>query len=239
MADLVAQNIVATKTGLRSAVEVDQHVVATFCFVDIAGYSALTEAHGETAAADLVDGFTRLIHSAVGSHGTVQEISGDNAFLVFPTSDEAVQYIAALYRLVADLRGFPMLRTGLHHGSALCRRGRYFGSTINIAARTAAQARAGEVLCTSTVVHGIAATSARQHTVHPVGMAKLKNIPQRFELYRIELRNASQRYLSDPVCQMQVDPRSAAAHHWFDGRQYWFCSADCARSFAKSPLSFV
>ena len=217
----------------------DQQVVATFCFVDIAGYAALTESHGESAAADLVDGFTGLIHSAVGSLGTVQELSGDNAFLVFPHPDAALQSIAALYRQVADMRDFPMLRTGLHHGSALCRRGRYFGSTINVAARTAARARAGEIMCTATVVQGLDAASASQLTVHPLGPVKLRNLPQRVDLYRIGLSDTSQPFVIDPVCQMQVDPRGAAASRWFEDKQFWFCSAACAQSFAKAPSSFL
>lgn len=239
MADSGAQHIHAAETSLPAAVKGDQRVVATFCFVDIAGYSALTESHGESAAADLVDGFTRLIHSAVGAIGTVQELSGDNAFLVFPNPDAALQAIASLYRQVAVLRDFPMLRTGLHHGDALCRRGRYFGSTINVAARTAAQARAGDILCTAAVVREIDATSALRYEVQQVGMVKLKNLPQRVDLYRIVLSDSSEPFEIDPVCQMQVDPRSAVAHEWFDGTQYWFCSATCARSFAKTPSNFV
>jgi len=239
MVDSSARNIRMAAASGPSAAEPDQQVVATFCFVDIAGYSALTESHGESAAADLVDGFTGLIQSAVGSLGKVQELSGDNAFLVFPHAGAALQSIAALYRQVAGMRDFPMLRTGLHHGNALCRRGRYFGSTINVAARIAAQARAGEILCSATVVQGIDAASARQCEVHPLGMVKLKNLPQRVDLYRIALSDTSRQFVIDPVCQMQVDPRRAAADGWFGAKQYWFCSAACARSFARAPSSFV
>ena len=44
--------------GPRPAPVLEQQVVATFCFVDIAGYTALTDSHGEHAAADLVDAST-------------------------------------------------------------------------------------------------------------------------------------------------------------------------------------
>lgn len=33
-------------------------VEATFCFVDLAGFTALTEAHGDDAAADLIARFS-------------------------------------------------------------------------------------------------------------------------------------------------------------------------------------
>ena len=60
------------------------NIEATFCFVDIAGYTALTDLHGEKAAADLVDEFSDLVRSSVEPSGHVQELIGDCTFLVFP-----------------------------------------------------------------------------------------------------------------------------------------------------------
>ena len=42
-------------------------IEATFCFVDIAGYTALTDTHGEHAAADLVDEFGAMVRGSVES----------------------------------------------------------------------------------------------------------------------------------------------------------------------------
>ena len=61
------------------------HEKATFCFVDIAGYTALTDSHGELAAANLIEEFNELIRIAVESMGQIQELTGDCAFLVFRT----------------------------------------------------------------------------------------------------------------------------------------------------------
>ena len=44
---------------------VDSNNEATFCIVDIAGYTALTDTHGEQAAADLVDDFAGLNRASV------------------------------------------------------------------------------------------------------------------------------------------------------------------------------
>lgn len=217
----------------------DQEVAATFCFVDIAGYTALTDTHGERAAADLVDGFTRLVQAAAHGRGVVQELSGDNAFLVFPDPLVAVQAIASLYAEVAGSQDFPMLRTGLHHGSALFRANRYFGSTINLAARTAAQAGGGDILCTEPVAQALASAAGADFSISPAGKFKLKNLPQAVDLYRIVLQATSDPCAIDPVCQMQVDTRHAMADGWFNGNRYWFCSLGCSRRFAQSPLDFV
>ncbi len=38
----------------------------------------------------------------------------------------------------------------------------------------------------------------------------------------------------DPICSMEVDPTSAAAHRVSDGIDVWFCSAGCAATFDAS-----
>ncbi len=239
MADVVQDHAAAGVQPPPAAGPRDQEVTATFCFVDIAGYTALTDSHGERAAADLVDEFAGLIRSAVHMQGTVQELSGDNAFVVFPDPVTAMRSINMLCGSVAGLRHFPLLRIGLHHGHALLRSGRYFGSTINIAARTAAQARGGEILCTAAVAEFLGSPGQAGMSVTPVGKIKLKNLPRKIDLYRIALAAASLQRAIDPVCQMQVDAHSAVSSCQFDGRWYWFCSTACQRRFASAPSEFI
>lgn len=225
--------------GPRPAPVLEQQVVATFCFVDIAGYTALTDSHGEHAAADLVDSFNSLIHAAVDPFGTVQELSGDNAFLVFPEPVVALRAITKLYGTVADQRNLPLVRTGLHHGAALLRANRYFGSTVNIAARTTAQATGGEILCTRPVVDALVPHERGTATIAHRGRVALKNLPDPIELYAITLPDLARRYVIDPVCQMQVDSLAAGGTFLLAGRQWWFCSSECARRFEGSPEVFL
>lgn len=215
------------------------NLTATFCFVDIAGYTALTDTHGEFAAADLVEDFTRMIRSAVAPHGQVQELAGDNAFLVFPDPASAIDAISNLYREAAGRWDFPALRTGLHHGPALYRSKRYFGSTINMAARTAGHAAGGQILCTATVAESLARLETPDFTIEPFGKVKFKNLPHEVELHSVILPDSNLRGAIDPVCQMQVNKRTAAADQEFEGRRYWFCSSECSDRFANDPSDFV
>lgn len=212
---------------------------ATFCFVDIAGYAALTDSHGELAAANLIEEFNALLRTAVESMGQIQELTGDCAFLVFPNPVAATNALAALYKLVADRRDFPVVRAGLHHGSALLKGNRYFGSTVNIAARIAARAAGGEILCTKGVAENLIQVAAPDVEVQHRGSALLRNLPQPLDLYAIILASASRQYVIDPVCQMQVDSSHAAGDHCLNGRTYWFCSASCVVKFSRHPFSYV
>lgn len=217
----------------------DRNIEATFCFVDIAGYTALTDTHGELAAADLVDDFAELIRTSVEPRGHLQSLIGDCAFLVFSDPLVATDALSALYKLIADRQNFPIVRAGLHHGSALFREDRHFGSTVNIAARVAAHATGGQILCTKHIAEILVQAELSDIEVEHHGVASLKNLPQPIDLYEIVLSGSSRQYAIDPVCKMQVDRRRAAGDLHFNNKTYWFCSLSCVERFAKQPSSYA
>jgi class 3 adenylate cyclase len=67
----------AVSMGARTSID------ATYCFVDIAGYAALTDTHGELAAADLVDESSDSVGTSLGRSGRLQSLIGGCAFIVF------------------------------------------------------------------------------------------------------------------------------------------------------------
>ena len=217
----------------------DSTIEATFCFVDIAGYTALTDTHGGQAAADLVDAFATLVRSTAEPLGQLQSLIGDCAFLVFPDPVAAATALSALYAEIADRLHFPIVRTGLHHGTALCRGDRHFGSTVNIAARVAAQAVGGQLLCTESVAQALAQARLADVTLVPRGAAALKNLSEPLDLYEIVLAGSTREFAIDPVCKMQVDKLRAAGDLHVDGRTYWFCSLACVERFARQPAAYV
>jgi class 3 adenylate cyclase len=218
---------------------VGKSIEATFCFVDIAGYTALTDTHGELAAADLVDDFCELIRTSVQPLGQFQSLTGDCAFLVFPDPLVAKDALSILYKSIADRQDFPIVRAGLHHGSALLRGNRHFGSTVNLAARVAARATGGQILCTKYVAETLAHAGFADIEVEHQGLVSLRNLPQQVDLYEIVLSSFSREYAIDPVCKMQVDTRRAAGDLHFNKKTYWFCSLSCVERFAKQPSSYV
>ncbi len=215
------------------------HIEATFCFVDIAGYTALTEAHGEGAAADLLEDFSGLVRECVEGLGQIHELTGDCSFLVFPDPLAAMSALSALYESIADRQDFPVVRAGLHHGEALFRGNRYFGSTVNVAARVAAQAIGGQILCTKNVADILISENRSGVEVAHQGLVSLRNIPGPVDVYEVILSGVSREYAIDPVCKMQVNKRAAPGSLYFGNNRYWFCSLMCVELFAKQPLSYV
>jgi P-type Cu+ transporter len=43
----------------------------------------------------------------------------------------------------------------------------------------------------------------------------------------------------DPVCGMDVDPKSAAGSRDHEGKTYHFCSPSCMKEFEKKPSRYV
>ena len=43
----------------------------------------------------------------------------------------------------------------------------------------------------------------------------------------------------DPVCGMDVDPKTAAGKSEYYGQAYYFCSPGCKKSFDKDPAKYV
>jgi YHS domain-containing protein len=45
--------------------------------------------------------------------------------------------------------------------------------------------------------------------------------------------------VKDPVCGMDVDPKTAAGKSEYDGQTFYFCSTGCKRSFDKDPEKYL
>ena len=115
-------------------------------FLDLTGYTALTEEWGDEAAAELAGRLATLVYHAAQSHGghTVKWL-GDGVMFHFPEPGEAVLGALDLVEQTQeaiDVRA----RVGVSAGRVIFREGDYFGRTVNIAARTVDYARPGEVL---------------------------------------------------------------------------------------------
>jgi YHS domain-containing protein len=45
--------------------------------------------------------------------------------------------------------------------------------------------------------------------------------------------------VKDPVCGMEIDPKTAAGKSEYQGQTYYFCSAGCKKSFDKEPQKYA
>jgi adenylate cyclase len=207
---------------------------ATFAFADIAGFTALTEAHGDEAAFALVADFAQAVRVQLpGVGGEHVKTIGDALMLRIPDPGDAI--LLGLEIANDLIVGGAAVRVGLHHGAAVESEGDYFGATVNLAARVSALASGGEVFVTGTTA--ALAPELEGVLYESRGRQTLRNVAEPVEVFAA-LRHGETTASGlpvDPVCRMLVDPERAAGRLIHDGNAYFFCSLTCVGTFAQAP----
>jgi adenylate cyclase len=211
----------------------------TFLFADLAGFTALTEAHGDEEAAELAAHFSDCVHSLLPKRGAeVVKTIGDAVMVRCDDAAEAVDLGLGITEGIGNMPQFPIVRVGMHTGQAIERSGDWFGSAVNVAARVSGLAGGDEVLLTEAT--RVAAGELDLVELKHRGERRLKNLREAVTIYQAR-REGSEREsrVIDPVCRMSVDPGEAAGAFTFNGRNYHFCSLECARAFVAEPERFA
>jgi len=209
---------------------------ATVAFVDLAGFTALTEVHGDYRAVALIEEFEGFAAAALGPRDRLVKMLGDAAMFAFSDPGSS---LAALRRVIGtcfNAPGFPLPRAGIHHGPVVERAGDLFGRTVNLAARVADQARGGEVVVTREIAR-VASEAGLEVTY--LGLFRLHNMSGTVGLFEVALCAIPSASSVDPVCRMRVDHRDDRESLRHGNGYYWFCSPSCADTFSSDPDGYV
>jgi class 3 adenylate cyclase len=153
--------------------------VPAMLFLDLVGYTRLTEEQGDAAAAALAETLAVLVSRSAGGHGGVPvKWLGDGVMVHFREPAGAVR---SALDLVDQLpaAGLPPAHVGVAAGPVVVQGGDYFGRTVNLAARIAAKAVGGQVLVSDSVPQAAALQGV---TFSEVGEVQLKGIPRAVRL---------------------------------------------------------
>ena len=202
---------------------------ATVAFVDLAGFSAITDVYGDASAIAVLGRFEELVRQALGGVAPPIKWIGDEAMFGFPDPATALQVLGRLLPACRSEPRIPLTRTGLNHGPVLRRSNDLFGSTVNIAARIAAFASPGQLLATQPVANIAIASGI---ATREIGKVALRSIAEDVPLYSIELAPAFDPAWIDPVCKMHAP---YAAYRRTTPAGPWFCSERCAEAYRRSP----
>ncbi len=135
----------------------------TILFTDVEGSTALTQRLGDAKARDLLREHERIVREALKSHGGSElKTMGDGFMASFSSATRALESAIAMQRAFAERnaarpepveeRAEPILvRVGLNAGEPIAEEKDLFGTAVNLAARIAAMAKAGEILVSDVV----------------------------------------------------------------------------------------
>jgi adenylate cyclase len=169
------------RAGLRKRMESSPAI----CFLDLTGYTRLTEEQGDQAAAEVVTRLTSVVERSAGRHGgKVVKRLGDGVMLHFRDPTTAVRSSLEMLETVGDA-GLPEAHIGLDTGPVVFQGGDYFGRTVNLAARIAEQARPGQILVSDEVA---ASVDDGAFALTAIGRVELKGVARPVRLHAVERR---------------------------------------------------
>ncbi|HEY7660894.1 MAG TPA: adenylate/guanylate cyclase domain-containing protein [Actinomycetota bacterium] len=150
-------------------------------FLDLAGYTRLTEERGDTVAAELATELSGITQTTSQQHGgRPVKWLGDGIMFHFPDPRRSVA--AALEMVERTPRaGLPPAHVGIAAGPVVQQDGDYFGRTVNMAARISSRAAPEEVLVTDEVVRLAEPDGVR---FEPIGEAELRGFSDPVTLHR-------------------------------------------------------
>jgi adenylate cyclase len=158
--------------------------VPAMLFLDLVGYTRLTEEQGDAAAAALAESLAVLVSRSSREHGGVPvKWLGDGVMVHFREPAGAVQSALDLVEQL-PAAGLPPAHAGVAAGPVVVQGGDYFGRTVNLAARIAAHAGAGQVLVGDSVTEPGPPQGVRFIEVGPVQLKGIVNAVRLLEARR-------------------------------------------------------
>lgn len=148
-------------------------------FADLAGYTRLTEEHGDEAAVGVVERFVEAVEHSLPIDARVIKTLGDEVMVVGSDAAGLTQWAVGFQQEIPS--DAPKPRIGVHCGEAIYRDGDYYGRDVNQAARVVARAAGGEVLVTRPIVDS--AESVDGLSFELIGEIGLKGFSEPIELF--------------------------------------------------------
>jgi adenylate cyclase len=184
-----AQHSVETAEAVLERAGLYQRVerTPTICFVDLTGYTRLTEEQGDETAARLASRLATLVDGVALRHaGRPVRWLGDGGMFLFPEATAAVR--AALEMSEgAPAAGLPTTHIGIQSGPVVFQDGDVYGRTVNVASRIADLAEAGDVLTTEETMQRVEDEEIQWARIGP---AELQGVATPVTLYRASRRRS-------------------------------------------------
>jgi adenylate cyclase len=200
---------------------------------DLSGYTALTETHGSSDAADLVEKYITIVHNSLVGDSELHGVVGDEVIIISTSADHLIYTALLIIQNTSNEVNFLQVHGGLHFGKILKRNNNYFGTTINLASRITNKASPGTFWCSTEFVNALSDQTA--FTFQSRGSHSFKNITEEKEVFELILDRPKDFYI-DPVCRMLIGNKENAIQNE-DAPDTFFCSANCLNIYRKNKTA--
>lgn len=194
---------------------------------DLAGYTAMSEVHGDQLAAEVGDELLGFMRTDVGPGRVLTKGLGDGVLAVDVDPAHLARRALDLLHQVGTTPERPRLRVVLHHGPVVRRGGDVYGRTMNVASRLVEAAPDGRATATAAFVR--VTTDLAGVTVGHPRRVSLRSVRDPVEVHDLVRCRDDHLDRVDPVCRMVLDPDDPTVVwvHTAAGLVA-FCSTACA-----------
>ena len=196
---------------------------------DLAGYTAMSEVHGDRVAAKVGDELLEFMHTDLESGRLLTKGLGDGVLAVDVDPAHLARRALELLHEVGTTPERPRLRVALHHGPVVRRGGDVYGRTMNVASRLVESAPEGRATATGAFVR--VATDLAGVTVGRPRRLSLRSVRDPVEVHDLVRCRDDHLDRVDPVCRMALDPDDPTVVWWRTAAGLVaFCSTACAHA---------
>ena len=203
----------------------------TILFLDLTRFTNLTDVHGDEKAAEVVERFLTAVDTALSGRGRLVKTLGDGVLADMTDPRAAIVVADEISQALHEQPAMPQLTGGISTGPVLERGDDVLGSTVNLAARLADLAPAGELRMTSGAARAAADAGWR---VEPLGPVEVRGFHDPIDVFAVTLRHPVD-FVTDPVCGMRLSPGPDTPTVIRRSVTHWFCSPPCAARFRATP----
>ncbi|MGH9080436.1 MAG: adenylate/guanylate cyclase domain-containing protein [Acidimicrobiales bacterium] len=211
----------------------------SFAFVDVKGFTALTEREGDEQAVEVLTAFRSLLRDICARRSVrIAKWLGDGAMLVCVETRPLLEAILELHHVVPEGPG-PVqevsIRSGTTSGDVILMEGDdYIGHCVNVAARMCDLAQGGEALADPSVMEEM----PRWGTVLVDRDISLRGVEKPVRVSSIGMTIVGDERLADPICGLPMSEATAEerAEDAYDGVAL-FCSTSCLDTWRRRPAS--
>jgi len=159
-------------------------------FADVVGSTRIYEIMGDLRARDMVLTCVEIMRSATEqNHGSVIKTIGDEIMATFPTANDAVNAASQMQHDIvthSDLKvegQAVAIRIGCHYGPVVLENRDIFGAAVHTANRMTSQAKAGQIMITTSMVEGL--PPEWRSAVRQIDVATLRGKTSEDELFEV------------------------------------------------------
>ena len=218
----------------------------SFAFVDVSGFTALTELDGDEHAVDVLTAFRALLRDICSRRGVrIAKWLGDGVMLVCVETPPLLATIIELHHVISTVPG-PLqgvsssmravsIRSGVTSGDVILMEGDdYIGHCVNVAARLCDLAQGGEALAAPSVVDDL----PRWGVVLAQRDVALRGVEKPVPTSSIGMATDGTNPSRDPICGLPLTAATAEeTARDAAGNPVLLCSPGCLDTWRRRPTN--